>query len=126
MNEMTSLEVRVLISKAHIDGMPVSDMVKAYRVSKSTIYKLLAQENMEGEMKSHTDRCGRPLAVNPEGLEQMKSLILMRPDITLEEVKQELHLSICISAIHRIILNKLGFSYKKRQYMPANETDQMS
>jgi len=123
---MTSAEVRGMISKAHIEGMPVCEMAKAYRVSRSTIYKLLAQENTEGEMKSHTDRCGRPPAVNPEGLEQMKSLILMRPDITLEEVKEELHLSICLSAIHRIIRNKLGFSYKKRQYMPANETDQMS
>ena len=126
MKEMTSVEVRELISNAHNEGMPVSDMVKAYRVSKSTIYKLLAQEKNEGAMKAHTDHCGRPPAVNPEGLEQMTNLILMRPDITLEEIKEELQLSICVSAIHRIIRNKLGFLYKKRQYMPANETVQMS
>ena len=123
---MTSVEVRGLISKAHNEGMPVSDMVKAYRVSKSTIYKLLAQEKNEGAMKTHTDHCGRPPAVNSEGLEQMEKLIMMRPDITLEEIKGELQLSICVSAIHRIIRKKLGFSYKKRQYMPANETVQMS
>jgi len=120
--EMTSTEIRGLISKAHIENMPVSEMVKAYQVSKSTIYKLIFQEKTEGEMKSHTKNCGRPPAVNAEGLEQMKNLILMRPDITLEEIKDELGLTICLSAIHRIIHNKLGFSYKKRRYMQANET----
>ena len=124
--EMTSIEVRKLISNAHNEGMSVNDMVKAYRVSKSTLYKLLAQEKNEGAMNPHTDHCGRPPAINPEGLEQMKDLILMRPDITLEELKEELQLSICVSAIHRIIRNKLGFSYKKRQYMPVNEIVQMS
>jgi transposase len=122
---MTSAEVRGLISKAHRDGMPVQEMVTAYRVSKSTIYKLLAQEKTEGEMRSRTDKCGRPPAVSENELEQMKNLIVERPDITLEEIKETMHLEICLSAIHRIIRNKLGFTYKKRQYTPANETGQM-
>jgi transposase len=113
---MTSAEVRELISKANQDGIPVRDMVRAYRVSKSTIYKLLTQEKAEGEMKSRIDKCGRPPAVNSDELEQMKSLIQECPDITLEEIKETMHLKICLSAIHRMIRNKLGFTYKKRQY----------
>jgi transposase len=121
---MTSAEVRELISRARHDGMPVHEMVKAYRVSKSTIYKLLAQEKDEGKMQIHTDRCGRPPAITENGFERMKRLI--QEDITLEEIKETMHLTICLSAIHRIIRNKLGFTYKKRQYTPANATEQMS
>jgi transposase len=122
---MTSTEVREFISKAHRDGIPVQEMVVAYRVSKSTIYKLLAQEKAEGEMKRHTNKCGRPPAVNKDELEKIKRLIVERPDITLEEIKESMRLKICLSAIHRIIRKKLGFTYKKRQYMPANEIDRM-
>ena len=125
MKTVTSAEVRELISRANHDGMRVHEMVKAYRVSKSTIYKLLAQEKSEGEMRTYTDRCGRPASVNRNELEQMKCLILERPDITLEEIKETMHLNISLSAIHRITRNKLGFTYKKRQYTPASETDQM-
>jgi transposase len=119
---MTSQEKRQLISEANKIGMSVSEMVRAYQVSKSTIYKLLAQEKLEGNMAGHTDCCGRPSALDEAELEQMRELILGQPDITLEEIKVSMGLDICLSAIHRIIHNKLGFTYKKRQYMPANGT----
>ena len=121
---MTSQEKRQLISDANKIGMPVSEMVRAYQVSKSTIYKLLAQEKAEGHMASHTACCGRPPALDESGLEQMRQAILENPDITLREIKESMSLDIGLSAIHRIIQNKLGFTYKKRQYMPANETEQ--
>ena len=65
---------------------------------------------------------GRKPALTPQALEEIKNLILAQPDITLEEIKEEMQLDICLSAIHRIIKGKLGFTYKKRQYMPANAT----
>jgi transposase len=73
---MTSQEKRQLISDANKMGMPVSEMVRAYQVSKSTIYKLLMQEKAEGNMAGHTDCCGRPAALDESGLEQMRQLIL--------------------------------------------------
>lgn len=74
-------------------------------------------------MDANTDKCGRPAALNGNELEQMRQLILDNPDITLEEIKEEMQLDICVSAIHRIIKGKLGFTYKKRQYTPASEID---
>lgn len=120
---MTSAEKRELVSEGRKAGMRVSDMVKAYKISRSTIYKLLNQEKAEGHMKPHTYRCGRPAALDGDGLEQMRQLILDNPDITLEEIKEEMRLDICLSAIHRIIKGKLGFTYKKRQYTPVSGTD---
>lgn len=119
---MTSAEKRELVSEAHKAGMRVRDMVDTYKISRSTLYKLLGQEKVEGHMKPYTYRCGRPAAVDGDELEQMRQLILDNPDITLEEIKEEMGLDICLSAIHRIIKGKLGFTYKKRQYTPARES----
>jgi transposase len=52
----------------------------------------------------------------------MRKIILERADITLEEIKEEVQVDTCLSAIHRITHNKLGFTYK-RQYTPPNETN---
>ena len=65
---------------------------------------------------------GRKPALTTGKLDELKGLILAQPDITLEEIKEKMQLDICLSAIHRIIKGKLGFTYKKRQYMPVNET----
>lgn len=115
---MTSAEKRNLVSEAHKERMHISDMIKAYRISRSTICKLLEQEKTEGNMTSHTYRCRRPAAVDSDALNQMRQLILDNPDITPEEIKKAMHLEICLSAIHRIIKGKLGFTYKKRYIWP--------
>jgi transposase len=43
----------------------------------------------------------------------MRALIEGQPDITLEEIKEEMKLGISISAISRKIKHKLGFNFKK-------------
>ncbi|MCL2518210.1 MAG: hypothetical protein FWF15_06560 [Oscillospiraceae bacterium] len=53
----------------------------------------------------------------------MRALILSRPDITLEEIKETMKLEIGITAISAIVRNKLGFRFKKRRYTPQNENE---
>jgi transposase len=119
---MTSQEKRRLIQNGKRQGMSSKEMASAYQISERTIYRWFAREKATGGMNAHTDKCGRPATLDSDKLEQMKQLILSNPDITLEEIKEEMQLDICLSAIHRIIKGKLGFTYKKRQYMPANGT----
>lgn len=121
---MTSQEKRELIKAGKKQGLNGKEMAMAYQISERTIYRWLAREKATGAMNANTDKCGRPAAMDNDELEQMRQLILDNPDITLEEIKEEMQLEICVSAIHRIIKGKLGFTYKKRQYVPASETGQ--
>lgn len=119
---MTSKEKREMIRDGKKSGMSTAEMSRAYQVSTRTIQRLFAMEKSSGNMMPHTSRCGRKSALSADELRQMKELIEQRPDMTLFEIKEKMNLTICLSAIHRIIRGKLGFTYKKRQYMPQNET----
>jgi transposase len=112
--EMVSLEIRESISRAKKEGMRVSMMEKVFRVPERTIYGLLARERKTGSMEPSIKRGGRPSSIDSAGLEAIKKLVEERPDITLEEIKGTMNLSICISALCRILHKKLGFNYKKK------------
>ncbi|MDR1137805.1 MAG: hypothetical protein LBK91_05730 [Synergistaceae bacterium] len=51
--------------------------------------------------------------MSAEQLEQIARRIDGQPDITLRELIDELKLPVCISALCRIVNNKLGYRYKK-------------
>jgi transposase len=110
---MVSRERRSLTSEAHRDGMSVKEMAKAYRVPERTIRRLPKPERAAGSMDANTRKGGRPPALSGEGPELMRKIIGEQPNITLEEIKGKMKLSISLSAICRIIRNKPGFTYKK-------------
>lgn len=119
---MTSNMVRAKIVDEYTAGKSASSICQKYGVSRKTVYNLVNLQQSSGTLDANMQNVGRKPALNQVALEQLKKLILSRPDITLEEIKEEMGLDICLSAIHRIIKGKLGFTYKKRQYTPANET----
>ena len=119
---MTSNKVRAKIVDEYTAGKSASSICQKYGVSRKTVYNLVNLQQSSGTLDANMQNVGRNPALNQMALGQLKELILSRPDITLEEIKEEMGLDICLSAIHRIIKGKLGFTYKKRQYLPANET----
>jgi transposase len=123
--QMVDVSVRKLIIQAHADGMGATEIARVYRVTRKTVYNLVEHEKRSGQLAADMSSVGRKPALDETGLGKMRQLILENPDMTLEEIKESMGLDICLSAIHRIIRNKLGFTYKKRQYTPANETGQM-
>jgi transposase len=105
-------------------GLPchqVKEMAKVYRVPERTIRWLPGHERETGSMKANTCNCGRPPALSEEGPGLMRKVIEEHPDITLEEIKGKMKLSISVSAICRIVRYKLKFTYKKL-YTRANGT----
>jgi transposase len=112
-NHMVNMEIRKLISKANKEGISVATMEKTYKVPQRTIYALLRHEETTGSMEPLTGNCGRPPSLSAQDLEKMRKLIEAQPDITLNEIKEKMQLSIDISAICRYVKHKLGFSYKK-------------
>ena len=122
---MIPMEIRKIIIADHADGMEVESISRAVRVSTSAIYRLLEKKQKTGTIKPSYENSGRQSEVTPDKLAKMEALIAENPDITLAEIKEAMHLSIQKSEISNILRNKLGFRYKKRWYMPANETGQM-
>jgi len=99
-------------------------MQRAYDVGKSAVYDLLKLESETGGINPRTDMCGRKATLGESDLAVIDQLIQKQRDITLEEIKETLELSVCISTISFAIRNKLCYRYKKRQYMPVNESVQ--
>lgn len=120
------MEVRKNIVEAWKNGVKIVEISKAYGVSASAINRLFKQVRETGDMEPKTYLRGRKPTLTEGDLQVMRELILSRPDITLEEIKREMGLAIGVSAISYIVRDKLGFRYKKRQYMPVSEIDPMS
>ena len=119
------MEIRIIIIADHDDGMKVKAISRAVRVSTSAIYRLHQKKQRTGTIEPSYQNSGRQSEVTADKLAKMEALIVENLDITLAEIKETMHLSIQKSEISNILRNKLGFRYKKRWYMPADETGQM-
>ncbi len=122
---MIPMEIRKIIVADHDDGMKVGSISRAVRVSNSAIYRLLKKKQKTGTIEPSYQNSGRQSEVTEDKLAKMESLVAENPDITLAEIKETMQLSIQKSEISNILRNRLGLRYKKRWYMPANETGQM-
>ena len=119
---MVKIEIRKLISDAYKNGKRISELVEIFQIPERTICGLLKHERETGSMEPSNQNCGRPPALTNAELEEMKKIVEGQNDITLEELKEKMHLSICISAISRILRFKLGFNYKKKRWSRQSET----
>ena len=122
---MIPMEIRKIIVADYDEGMRVESISRAVRVSTSAIYRLLEKRQKTGTIEPSYEKSGRQSEVTAEKLAKMGALIAENSDITLAQIKETMHLFIQKSEISNILRNKLGFRYKKRWYMPVNETGQM-
>lgn len=51
----------------------------------------------------------------------MRQLLAYKPDLTLQELREQLALECTLPAIH-YALERMGLTYKKRRSAPANKT----
>jgi transposase len=105
--------MRKRIIEAKLRG-DTEDMI-AYEkeVSKSTITKLWALYRETGSYEPRPNPNGRKPALLQQDLDMITNKIAEQPDITLQELIEELNLPVCVSALCRTINNKLGLRFKK-------------
>lgn len=108
-----SNDLRERIIKAAEKGMKVSEIADIFGVKPSTIYKYKKQHRETGDFRIRPQNQGRNSKLNKDQIEQVRQIILDKPDITLGEMVEELKLPICISALCRMINKKLKLKYKK-------------
>ena len=81
--------------------------------SLSTVYEIIKLYEETGSVKPRPLNNGKPPKMTPKNMGDLKAAIQAQPDITLEELKEQLNLPISISQICRILNRKLRLPYKK-------------
>ena len=125
--EIYSKDLRVRAVEAVERGIPRTEVVETFSISLTTLKRWL-KKRREGEdlsPKFSTGRKRRILAT----LEQKKALwrqLEENDDATLERHCQMWQrttgVRVTISTMSRAIRHKLGWSYKKRRWVPPSET----
>ena len=121
-----SLDLRKRIIAAKLKGDTEARISSEKSVHTSTITKLWALYRATGSYYPRPNPGGRKPALSSEELEQIRSAIREQPDITLQELKDKCGLPVSLSALSKIIRNKLELCYKKKHYIPRNSTGRRS
>jgi transposase len=93
------------------EGMRAAELIVRYRVSKSWIYKLIAQRRDLGHIDPLKGIMGRPPRLR-EHTEQLQRLVADHPDATLEELRAKLDIRVGVSTLCRA-LQALKLTLKK-------------
>ena len=99
------------------------DIAIRFRVSLGMVKKLISQRRRGDGIGSLRHRCSRKPMIKEEHREHLRKLLVDRPDMTLEEMRECLGLDCTVQAIH-YVLSDMGLTYKKRHFERANNTAQ--
>ncbi len=118
------LRERILTSYDRKEGTRL-DIAARYRVSLGMVKKLLQQRRRIGDIRPQHYRSGRKPTILPGHEQQMRMLLVRKPDLTLKELRQAVALNCTLPAIH-YALQRLGLTYKKRHSMPQSRIGRIS
>jgi len=112
-----SKDLRQRIIMKHEKGMKPSQIQKELEIkSLSAVCEIIKLYNETGSVEPRPLNNGRPPKMTPKNTADLKAAVLEQPDITLEELKENLNLPISISRICRILNNDLKLPYKKNTF----------
>lgn len=116
MGKPYSIDLRERVIQKHKEGKSVSEIEKELSVKTTFVYDMLKLYRETGSVEAKPPTGGRKPAITEEILSQMEALILETPDITLQEIKDELGLTVAISVICDAVNKKLNLRYKKNPF----------
>ena len=108
-----SNDLRKRIIEAKLRGDTEGKIATEKEVNKSTITKLWALYRETGSYEARPNPRGKKPALSTNQLNQITQKINEQPDITLQELIDELRLPVCVSALCRTVNNKLDLRFKK-------------
>jgi len=116
-------EARELLVEGYEATHDAKGIAKAYCVSKWTVYRLAEQKRKTCSVKLRTSQRGRKPTLTTEDKANIRDCINADPDITIEEIREKLHLSARYSTVERAI-NAMGYTLKKKS-LYASERDRV-
>ena len=111
-----SVDIRSRVIKKHEAGKKVTEIANELCVKKSFVYNMLGLYKATGSVEPKPHTGGKKPTIDEGMLLQIEALVLETPDITLQEIKDELGLTISLSIICDAINKKLNLRYKKNSF----------
>lgn len=108
-----SNDLRKRIIATYEKGKSVKEIVQIYSVGQNTVYSLIRLMKETGSYSPRPANNGRKPKLHPDQLNQIEKQILEKPDITLQELLEQLKLPVCIATLCHTINQKLGLRRKK-------------
>ena len=106
-------EARKLLIQALEKSQNVREVARNYCVNRSTVYRLKKRMDETGSIETRTYLRGRKPALIPEEVEKVNQLVKTRPDITMQEIIETLHLTVRNETVRKTV-RKLGYRRKKK------------
>ena len=116
-------EARELLVKGYEKSGDAEAIAQAYSVSERTVYRLAQQKRETGSVALRTSQRGRKPALTEEDKQNIRQCVEERPDITINEVREKLHLTASYSTVERAI-QAMGYTLKKKS-LYASERDRV-
>ncbi len=122
-----SIDLRRRIVEAYEVGkVSYKAVAERFGVSAGTVRNLVKLKQNTGSLSPRYDQVpGPPLKITKEKQAEMIDLVSKQPDLTLEQIKNELKLNCTVQAIHYALI-RLGYSFKKRHFEPQSKTEKTS
>ena len=120
MIEMLHNEARKLLIEALEKKHKVQEVADCYSVNRSTVYRLKKSWEETGSFETRTFLRERKPALSPEKLSSIDQLVKDKPDVTLQEIVDTLHLTVSIETVRKALL-KLGYRRKKEAFHASEQ-----
>jgi transposase len=115
-------ETRENIIYHHKNGAKNTEIVKWLRVSTASVERIIRMNREGKSIEEKRYKRGRKPAFCEAKMNKILEKIREQPDITLEELKEQFHLNISISALCRKLI-KRDLTYKKRRCFQRNNSE---
>lgn len=123
MPKTLSIDIRERILKAYDQGKSTrQEVADRFDVSLGMVKKLIQQRKRLGDISPLNYRSGNKPKITPNHKELMKEILAKKPDLTLEELRDEVELNCSIPAVHYALV-AMGISYKKRRSELLNKIE---
>lgn len=109
---IASRDKRRIALEASEQGEKPSSIARVLGTTERTVWRWLSDYKQTGKDAPSTRGHPAP-ALSAQQLAHMEQLLKEQPDLTVAQIKERQGLSCHLSTVHRYILNKLGWRYKK-------------
>ncbi len=116
-------EARELLVRGYEKSHDATGIAQAYSVSVRTVYRLVKQKRETGIEALRTSQRGRKPVLTAEDKEKIRQCVDEKPDITINEIREELGLSASYSTVERV-MEGIGYTLKKKS-LYASERDRV-
>ena len=117
---MLGTQARELMVKAYQKSHNAAEVARNYSVSKWTVYHYVKIAHEGGSLAVRTSERGRKSVLRDTDRKAIQDAIISRPDITIQEIKDTLHLAASAETIRQCVI-RLGFSRKKKSLHAAEQ-----